>query len=38
MTRLEKWETSQCLRGLMEDELPSAHVRRLFVIARFLLL
>lgn len=38
MKRLEKWETSQSLRGLMEDELSSARVRRLFVIARFLLL
>lgn len=38
MKRLEKWETSQSLGGLMEDELSSARVRRLFVIARFLLL
>lgn len=29
MKRLEKSETSQHLRGLIEDELPSAHVRRL---------
>lgn len=29
MKRLEKSETSQHLRGLIEDELPSSHVRRL---------